>query len=299
MQNRVVSNLNVPNYSYFSSLSCVKNPPKPKNHWNSLDNQRLFINELGDTLGVKKIDDWYSITTRQIRKLGGGGILKRYNGSLYTLLQTVYPDYQWITLNNKTVPQHFWSNIENMKIILHSLIRKYRISEKKDWYRISASQIQQEGGGYLIQKYGGLTEVLRLVYSDQKWNQKDIQNRTKKSSQRWLKLCLSQMWNNSFLVLENYQEQTIQHTLGNNIELDVYIPNLNMGFEYQGQHHYDDLPNAFPPIEVIKKRDAEKSALCNESINLVVIPYWWDNSYESIHITLLQLYPHFVPPLQT
>jgi len=58
--------------------------------WKSKRNQREFMDSLGKILGIRYLDEWYNITTDKIISNNGKGLLKRYNCSIYKLLQTVY-----------------------------------------------------------------------------------------------------------------------------------------------------------------------------------------------------------------
>ncbi len=44
------------------------------------------------TQEIKDLKDWYFVTTNQIRKYGGNGLLKYYNGSLIKALRILYPE---------------------------------------------------------------------------------------------------------------------------------------------------------------------------------------------------------------
>ena len=53
------------------------------------------------------------------------------------------------------------------------------------------------------------------------------------------------------------------------ITIDLFLPSLQLGFEYQGELHYD--------IFLATEKDVEKKLVCIEhGINLVDIPYWWN-----------------------
>ncbi len=58
-----------------------------------IHNHRKLLDKVGKQLNLKSYEDWYSVTTKQVRTLGKAGILNRYNGSLSKLLSTVYPEY--------------------------------------------------------------------------------------------------------------------------------------------------------------------------------------------------------------
>ena len=108
--------------------------------------------------------------------------------------------------------------------------------------------------------------------------------RLKKSEQRWLFLCIKKIYSNIYLILEDYVSSS--HTFENSgigIEIDIFIPALNLGLEYNGEQHYDDIPGSFSYIELYKDRDIEKKDICgNSEINLKLIPYWWDKNIDSL-----------------
>jgi hypothetical protein len=60
------------------------------------------------------------------------------------------------------------------------------------------------------------------------------------------------------------------------MELDIYIPELKLGIEYNGVQHYKEMKHwgGIESLVKIKKRDARKKRLCNKyGINLVVFNY--------------------------
>jgi len=61
------------------------------------------------------------------------------------------------------------------------------------------------------------------------------------------------------------------------LELDCWIPSLNVAFEYQDAHHYKTTDYAFQPLDQFKSLDEKKKSLALEKgIHLVTIPFWWD-----------------------
>ena len=86
-------------------------------------------------------------------------------------------------------------------------------------------------------------------------------------------------------LVENYRHLQ-SRTTGQALELDIFLPQLKVGIEYNGEHHYHEIP-FFGPLEVIQRRDREKQELCQEiGVSLVTIPYWWDKQKESLMATL-------------
>ncbi len=62
-------------------------------HWDDINNQRSFLNNLAKKLNINDLSGWYKITQYILEEQGGGGLVRKYNGSPSKLLQTVYPEY--------------------------------------------------------------------------------------------------------------------------------------------------------------------------------------------------------------
>ena len=55
------------------------------------------------------------------------------------------------------------------------------------------------------------------------------------------------------------------------------------------KQHYEDIPALFAPLELYQFRDNEKEKLCKQfGIQLIVIPFWWDNNLESLKQKIFQ-----------
>jgi hypothetical protein len=96
-------------------------------------------------------------------------------------------------------------------------------------------------------------------------------------------------------IIESYQhEDLIRISTQRKIELDVYLPNEQLAFEYQGEQHYVDI-HVLGYLWVQKERDQEKKRVCKEKgITLIEIPYWWNFERTSLIATIHQHRPDLI-----
>ena len=69
---------------------------------------------------------------------------------------------------------------------------------------------------------------------------------------------------NNEKIYEDFLYTELTRKTNTNIELDIYIPQLELAFEYQGEHHYFENPK-FGSIELQTIRDTEKLKLCQNN----------------------------------
>ena len=156
--------------------------------WEDKENQRKYFNWLGKKLGITESIDWLDVTCNDIILNDGNGILKYYNNSLIKSISKIYPEIDWKKLENEYGDKYLQKRIEEFE-------KKLYIKNLDDWYRISLDQIKEIGGEYLRRKYNGIYNLLQKVYPDYKWiKSKFSSGRTKKSSQRWLKVSISSIF---------------------------------------------------------------------------------------------------------
>ena len=249
----------------FSSLKI-----KSSEYFKSIENQRDFMNELFIKFKLISIGDWIDIPQVKIARNKGANLIQIYKKDMKSLLQSIYPNYPWNFLSCKLLNYNF------LVSKLKCWREKYNISQKRDWYRLPADPTQ---------KYE-LYELLKLFYPSEKWKKSNFILRTKKTTQRLL-FAFTQKIYPSLLIFENYFHPKLISKVDANMELDLFIPALQLAMEYQGIQHYDDMPAAFTGIEVLKNRDEIKERLANDlSIKIIYIPYWWDHSLSSLQSSL-------------
>ena len=273
--------------------SIFDNQLKPSGYWDNKENVIQYLNEIQQKFNFQTPEDWNSITHKQILSLGGWGLLKKY--SILEVKCMACPEGK-LLFEQIYKPAQFWKNETNRNRFLLQLKDKYHLHTLLDWKRISKNQIISQGGSWLFKgNHDYLNTQIELDHPD-KENKKyfiplkdlisDLNYNFKRSSQRWLFLQIQKLFPNEEIV-EDYFHSEISRISGSNIQFDVYLMNRKIAIEYHGKQHYEDIPSGFSSLELYQTRDIEKKKLCQDhGIQLIVIPYWWDNKLDSLRETL-------------
>ena len=238
------------------------------------ETQISIMNNLFQRLNLKSLNDWLQVSRFQFLSNGGKKILHFYSNDIEKLLSSVYPNINWDFEKNrvKYKPNFEYSkSFEYLSKIIKYWTKKYSIKEKKDWYRLPIKIDEIE-----------VYKSLKFIYSDDRWDKRLFTSKSKKITQRLVQIEIQNIYP-SYLLLENYRHPYLLSSFSIPLEFDIFIPALNFAFEYQGQQHYDDLPARFNSVESSQFRDSMKKYLSwKNSIRLILVPYWWDLSADSL-----------------
>jgi len=97
------------------------------------------------------------------------------------------------------------------------------------------------------------------------------------------------------IVLMNYRHPQLRFAnSGYSMELDIFVPSVNLAFEYHGEQHYHwDFRYGSPLIR--QQNDFQKKNACKErEITLVEIPYWWEQTVKSLVATVRNFRPELL-----
>eukprot|EP01124_Arcella_intermedia_P022214 TRINITY_DN3269_c0_g1_i11.p1 TRINITY_DN3269_c0_g1~~TRINITY_DN3269_c0_g1_i11.p1 ORF type:complete len:578 (-),score=118.40 TRINITY_DN3269_c0_g1_i11:57-1790(-) len=206
------------------------------------------------------------------------------------------------SLKNPKLPKNkSWRTPETVRAFFERSKPLFHIHSPSDWYRISRTQILSAGGGRLFNCFGSLGKALEFAYREVHWEQEKFAFRGKKSVQRMVKVLLSLLLPSQTDILEDYLHPELFWDEGMRVrmEVDIWVPGYQLALEYQGEHHYHDLPDVYGPtgtVALYLERDLKKRESCaGRGITLVVVPYWWDGKKESLCATLHQYLPDVFP----
>jgi len=165
------------------------------------------------------------------------------------------------------------------------------ISHPTFWYRVSCAQLSQVGGYSLLKT---LPSALKSIYPTFNWDKSLFPMVKKKSIQGVLLHCIKELFPGR-TVFEEYRTGLRYKSSEEWIDLDIFVPSLNLALEYNGEHHYTDNRRLFGPSILQEKRDLWKLERCRENgITIIPIPYWWKYDMQSLVATIKHYRPDIV-----
>jgi hypothetical protein len=138
-----------------------------EDHWNTLNNQKLFFDSLALKLNINTFEDWYSIRFSDVTFQGGDGLLHQYyNNSLSKALLTVYPDHPWQIWKFAQGSQELWEQPKHQRAFLDWLgATHFDIKQPADWYKVRPAAVRDHSGAVLLSLHSGsLLKAVKAIY---------------------------------------------------------------------------------------------------------------------------------------
>mmetsp|Transcript_10792 Transcript_10792/g.44229 ORF Transcript_10792/g.44229 Transcript_10792/m.44229 type:complete len:426 (+) Transcript_10792:100-1377(+) len=187
------------------------------------------------------------------------------------------------------VPSEFWRRRENVRAFLDYVATSLGLEEDEEWLRLSRHDLRELNGAGLLAQMS-LAAALQQAYPEKVWASLLQSGGAKRSRQRQTRATVARVFP-TCQVLEEHRVGGVKSTMGGELVLDVYIPEVRLAVEYNGEQHYHEVP-IFGPLEVTQRRDREKATACEElGIRLFVVPYWWDGRLDSFLASLHKQFP--------
>lgn len=242
---------------------------------------------LGCVFDVKLFVDWRKVGAPEMKAHGGKSLLNQY-GKVIDILMKVYPEFQWHPFNRSGMRNIWTPSIQEE--FIKQMTDKFKISNESDWYRLSSKQLKRITNRHV--PWDQLIHILRVNFPNISWDTKKFKRKNKRAQQRLLYAKILELFPNE-QVIEEYNHKIITRQSGVSVKFDIFVPKYSLAFEYQGEQHYMDIPKAgFSALSQRQERDKEKEELCREhGITLITIPYWWDESLESIENSIREKHP--------
>jgi hypothetical protein len=169
-----------------------------------------------------------------------------------------------------------------------------QLTSLEGWQHVSKQELILLRAQNLVQRSGGVRELLRGHFGD---NQLAVPHKSniQLKSQRVLLKCVQQLFPDEEVKMNYKHPHLTFSNSGAPIEFDVFIPALSIAFEFQGDHHYSWHFSYGPQKEQQKRDVAKREAAKSTGIELFEIPYWWNHDMRSVGATIHQRISHLLP----
>eukprot|EP00028_Trichosphaerium_sp_Am-I-7-wt_P006041 CAMPEP_0168537842 /NCGR_PEP_ID=MMETSP0405-20121227/20661_1 /TAXON_ID=498012 /ORGANISM="Trichosphaerium sp, Strain Am-I-7 wt" /LENGTH=176 /DNA_ID=CAMNT_0008566667 /DNA_START=212 /DNA_END=738 /DNA_ORIENTATION=- len=156
----------------------------PMNYWDDLLKQRALFDDLGSSMGVKLMTDWYNITNDDIVKYRGSGLTKNRYIGLNDALRTIYPEYNWSFKNSPALryPKGYFAQKDNQIDFIRNLSTHFDIQDPYAWQRVSRLELKELAGSGIFKYF---PDMLRLFGYTWEWSRSPF-NSCLKAKQRSL-----------------------------------------------------------------------------------------------------------------
>lgn len=277
------------------------------NKFEEIKNHRqVFLNIVSNISKItgKNFDSWetwYQLTYDLIRDHGGSNLNHIYNSSPLQIMYNLFPEHNFEIWKFNRVPKFFFDDLNRVKETVDQMSKYFNIQQLDDWYSITHVQLNRIGMKAFIDRNGGLIPLLSKLYPEHPWKLEggthgyySIYNKAQNTLFKYLRESLDLNYD---IHVSYLHPKLIYSQTGKLMELDIYIPALNLAFEYQGKHHYTDKESEHFQISdefklLVQIKDEEKREACkSENITLIAIPYWWDQSKSTLLDLLSQTRP--------
>src|SRR3569623_603660 len=145
----------------------------PAGYWEEPANRRRYMWWLGQKLGFKKLDDWYRITTNDIKRDRGAVVLYAYwKSSAVAAVQETFPNHEWNEWLFRQAPLRFWADQRNHRRYMTWLAAQLKIRRPEDWYRVSNADFERhKGGAFLLEYNSTISAAIKAFLPRYRWQE--------------------------------------------------------------------------------------------------------------------------------
>jgi hypothetical protein len=155
--------------------------PCPRSYWRKKSNHKKVMDWIAEKLDIQMQQDWYDVTGLQVKQLGAKVLInKYYSGSLFSALQSIYPQYIWdpqqLTATPRSLhncfPANHWKSHSNQRELFDKLSERLNIQTQEDWYCITVKQAKECGAESLLSNHynNSLYSALVSIYPEFQWD---------------------------------------------------------------------------------------------------------------------------------
>mmetsp|Transcript_26737 Transcript_26737/g.29802 ORF Transcript_26737/g.29802 Transcript_26737/m.29802 type:complete len:294 (+) Transcript_26737:44-925(+) len=200
----------------------------------SESNRRAKLNDMACDLGIKTREQWRSVTWKMIRDLGGGTLINWHQGSLGKTLADLLDDESLLRYGDRFKnrrPRGYWQDPKNQFDFFQNASTTLNITRLDNWTRVAHWQLKALGGAGILPYLPNALNVVDSRFSSPEENHQQSNQLSRKAMQ----MSMLNKVQKIFPDLRVVEEHVINTRMaGTPLTVDVFVPELNIAFEYQG-----------------------------------------------------------------
>eukprot|EP00026_Physarum_polycephalum_P000781 Phypoly_transcript_00782.p1 GENE.Phypoly_transcript_00782~~Phypoly_transcript_00782.p1 ORF type:complete len:944 (+),score=105.33 Phypoly_transcript_00782:1215-4046(+) len=177
---------------------------------------------------------------------------------------------------------------------VEAIAKHLHITQLSDWYHVPKAHIKLVPGTHsLLKQYPTVESLLRAAYPTHAWDSETFTKYGKRGTpQTYLQRIVRTLFPGMEIGTNVRGRHGMKGERGAPLEIDIFLPSLNLGFEYQDPHHYFDKHYGSYTLSEYQDRDKRKQVQAvRKGITIVNIPFWWDWNIDSLIASIQKLRP--------
>lgn len=250
-----------PSYEWVQHMFNVDN-----DYYKLLDNHYTVMKYLESKLNISSEDGWYNISAKDVIPYGGSTLVyKHYNGSIYNMIQALYPNYHF-KFWKFTYSPRIWQDIIRQREFTDNMFKESGYTNKEDWYLITRNDIIYYGGSQLLHLYGqSPSKIILSLYPEYNLNRSEFfHHKGERILSDFLEL-------NQIVFISNKYFDWCRNSYTNSmLPFDFIIEELKVIIELDGWQHFKD--------------GFKRSHHDNRKRDIIKMKYAIDNNYSIIRL---------------
>jgi hypothetical protein len=214
---------------------------KPQGFWERKETHRYAF----EWLCKKKKWDFpyglYSLKKDDLFEHNIDGLSNYYKLSPIKMVTSIFPEFNWKIWKFQMTPMRYWEDDKNKIDYLKWLESEFKIKKPSEWYEVPIYIFEKNFGDTLIKTYfdGSVFNAVKFLYPKLDWDPTRFGQLVFKSQKKLFKTL--KIIYPKRKIEYSYRKLDIRNPKTKSpLELDCYIPSLDLAFEYQGEQHYSE-----------------------------------------------------------